>query len=217
MSYNGAVISSTSQFQTFWTNLAGQFKSNTHVIFDCMNEPNGIAASTVAALMQACVTGIRASGATSQLILVEGTSWTGAWTWVSSGNAAAFGPGAIVDPNHNTAIQMHQYLESDGSGTSATCVNATIGANRLAVATQWLEQNGLKGYLGEMGAGSNSACISAVYGALCSMQQSNVWLGMSWWAAGPWWGTYFQSIEPPSGLAIPSVLPQALQPFLPVS
>lgn len=32
-------------------------------------------------LNQACINGIRAAGATSQLILVEGNSWTGAWTW----------------------------------------------------------------------------------------------------------------------------------------
>lgn len=31
-------------------------------------------------------------------------------------------------------------------------------------------------------------CISAVQGALCEMQQSDVWLGALWWAAGPWWG-----------------------------
>ncbi len=63
------------------------------------------------------------------------------------------------------------------------------------------------------------------------MQQSGVWLGALWWAAGPWWGTvsnsslyeytveliipqYFQSIEPPSGAAVPQILPQALVPFL---
>lgn len=32
-------------------------------------------------LNQACINGIRSAGATSQLILVEGNSWTGAWTW----------------------------------------------------------------------------------------------------------------------------------------
>ena len=53
--------------------------------------------------MQAGVNGVRAAGATSQLILVEGTSWTGAWTWVSSGNSAVFG--AIQDPHNNVAIR----------------------------------------------------------------------------------------------------------------
>ncbi|KAJ7651347.1 endoglucanase [Roridomyces roridus] len=215
MLYNNQAITSTSQFQTFWQNLAGQFKGNSRVIFDVMNEPNGIPASTAFSLNQAAVNGIRASGATSQLILVEGTSWTGAWTWVSSGNAAAFT--AIHDPNNNTAIEMHQYLDSDGSGTSGTCVSSTIGAERLAAATSWLQANNMKGFLGEIGAGSNAACISAVSGALCSMQSAagSPWIGVSWWAAGPWWpADYFTSIEPPSGLAISQILPQALKPYL---
>lgn len=212
MIYDNAAISSTSTFQTWWTNFATQFKSNPNVIFDCMNEPNGISAATTFSLMQAAVNGIRASGATTQLILVEGTSWTGAWTWVSSGNSAVFG--AISDPYKNTAIEMHQYLDSDGSGTSGTCVSTTIGAERLAAATSWLQANGLKGFLGEIGAGNNSDCITAVYGALESMQVSGAWIGALWWAAGPWWGDYFTSIEPPSGAAIANVLPQALEPFL---
>ena len=109
---------------------------------------------------------------------------------------------------------MHQYLDSDGSGTSETCVSSTIGAERLQAATAWLKQHNLKGLLGEIGAGSNAACITAVQGALCEMQQSGVWLGALWWAAGPWWGDYYQSIEPPSGPAVASILPQALEPFL---
>ncbi|KAF8071917.1 endoglucanase [Lyophyllum atratum] len=210
MRYNGAVITSTANFQTWWKNLANEFKSNSRVIFDIMNEPNGIDAQTVFNLNQAAVNGIRSSGATSQLITVE--AWTGAWSWTSSGNSNVFG--AIKDPNNNVAIQMHQYLDSDSSGTSATCVSSTIGAERLAAATAWLKANNLKGFLGEIGAGSNAQCISAVKGALCSMQQSGVWIGAAWWAAGPWWGTYFQSIEPPNGAAISQILPQALKPFL---
>lgn len=38
--------------------------------------------SLVADLNQAAIDGIRAAGATSQYILVEGNSWSGAWTWV---------------------------------------------------------------------------------------------------------------------------------------
>lgn len=39
--------------------------------------------SLVLRLNQAAIDGIRAAGATSQYILIEGNSWTGAWTWVS--------------------------------------------------------------------------------------------------------------------------------------
>ncbi|KAF7309725.1 putative endoglucanase [Mycena indigotica] len=227
MSFNGAQITNTASFQTFWTNLAGQFKSNSRVIFDVMNEPNGIAASTVFALNQAAVNGIRAISTltfTQELLgLVHGVSDTILFircsdlrtfsAWQSSGNADAFAAG-IKDPNNNWAIQMHQYLDSDGSGTNAVCVNSTIGASRIADATNWLKSHNFKGFLGEIGAGSDSTCITAVQGAMCAMQQSGAWIGASWWAAGPWWGNYFTSIEPPSGLSIAQILPQALMPFL---
>jgi endoglucanase len=72
---------------------------------------------------------------------------------------------------------MHQYLDSDGSGTSPVCVSSTIGVERVREATEWLKEHGLKGFLGEMGAGSNADCIAAVSGALCHLQQSGVWIG----------------------------------------
>lgn len=50
---------------------------------------------------------------------------------------------------------MHQYLDSDGSGTNATCVSSTIGAERIADATAWLQSTGFKGFLGETAGGSN--------------------------------------------------------------
>ncbi|KAG9019909.1 hypothetical protein FRB90_000040 [Tulasnella sp. 427] len=213
--YNGNVISDNNAFSTWWKNLANEFKSNSRVVFDLQNEPHDIAATTVAATMQAAVNAIRAAGA-NQLILVEGTSWTGAWTWTSSGNANAFA--SFTDPANNFAIEMHQYLDSDGSGTSETCVSSTIGAERIADATAWLKSKGFKGFLGEIGAGSNDACISAVKGALSAMQQpGSPWIGALWWAAGPWWGTYYQSIEPPNGPAIARILPEALTPYLPVT
>jgi hypothetical protein len=104
---------------------------------------------------------------------------------VSSGNCDSLID--LVDPNDNMAYEMHQYLDSDGSGTSETCVSSTIGKERLEAATSWLQANGKKGFLGEIGAGSNDDCITAVQGALCSMQQADgVWIGALWWAAGPW-------------------------------
>ncbi|KZV68271.1 carbohydrate-binding module family 1 protein [Peniophora sp. CONT] len=218
MIYNGAQITSTSNFKSFWTNLATKFAGNANVIFDLMNEPHDIAASTVVSLMQAGIDGIRAAGA-KQLILAEGTSYTGAWTWTTtSGNAAAFEAAPLNDPLGNTAIEMHQYLDSDGSGTSDQCVSSTIGAERVAAATAWLQKNNLKGFLGEIGAGNNDACIEAVYGAFCAMQQAGgVWVGATWWSAGPWWGSYIYSMEPSTGVAVASMLPEALEPFLPVA
>ena len=54
--------------------------------------------------MQAGINGVRASGA-KQMIFVEGTSWTGAWTWTTSGNSNAFTN--LTDPANNFAIGAH--------------------------------------------------------------------------------------------------------------
>lgn len=198
--YNSEIISSTSDFQTFWTNVATEFADNSNVVFDCNNEPHDMTTDTqTAELMQACVTGIRAAGATTQYIFVEGTSYTGAWTWTTSGNSENMGN--ITDTVDNLLVyEMHQYLDSDGSGTSETCVSTTIGAERIEDATTWLRENKKIGIIGEFAGGSNSDCETAVTGMLDYMtENSDVWIGAMWWGAGPWWADYIYSMEPPSG------------------
>jgi endoglucanase len=70
--YYGNVITDTAGFQAFWQTLAAQFKGNSKVIFDTNNEYNTMAGALVASLNQAAINGIRAAGATSQIITVEG-------------------------------------------------------------------------------------------------------------------------------------------------
>lgn len=68
--------------------------------------------SLVFDLNQAAINGIRAAGATKQLILIEGNSYTGAWTWVSSGNADSLID--LVDPNDNIAYGTLFPIPSSG-------------------------------------------------------------------------------------------------------
>lgn len=194
--YQGSIITDTSAFQTFWKNVATQFKSNSKVIFDTNNEYHDMDQTLVLNLNQAAINGIRAAGATSQYIFVEGNSYSGAWTWASTNDNLK----ALTDPSNKIVYEMHQYLDSDGSGTSETCVSSTIGAERVSSATTWLRQNGKLGILGEFAGGANSNCKTAVTGLLNHLQSNtDVWLGAMWWAAGPWWGDYIFSFEPPSG------------------
>ncbi|KAE9370385.1 glycoside hydrolase family 5 protein [Stipitochalara longipes BDJ] len=199
--YYGTVITSASDFQTFWTNVATEFKSNDKVIFDCNNEFHDMPSNElVFALNQACIDGVRAAGATTQYIFVEGTAWSGAWTWTTSGNSEFMGN--LTDPYDKIVYEMHQYLDSDASGTSSTCVSSTIGAERIAAATSWLRKNNKKGIIGEFAGGVNSQCETAVTGMLEALVAANdVWMGALWWGAGPWWGDYLYSLEPPSGTA----------------
>ena len=143
-------------------------------------------------LNQAAITAIRATSATSQYIFVEGNSYSGAWTWTTTNTNL----GNLTDPSDKLIYEMHQYLDSDGSGTSSTCVSSTIGAERVAAATTWLQENGKLGVLGEFAGGANTVCEEAVVGMLNALEAaSDVWLGGMWWSAGPWWGDYIFSLE----------------------
>jgi endoglucanase len=198
--FNGAIITDTAGFKTWWKNVAGQYKNNERVIFDTCNEFHDMDQQLVFNLNQAAIDGIRASGATKQYITPEGNSWTGAWTWVSSGNAASLV--SLKDPQNKLVYQMHQYLDSDGSGTHEECVSATIFRERLTAATKWLKDNKKLGLIGEFAGGNNAQCIAALKDGLAYMQQnSDVWTGAAWWAAGPWWADYMYNMEPTTGKA----------------
>ncbi|KAH0269357.1 endo-beta-1,4-glucanase, partial [Aureobasidium melanogenum] len=205
--YNGAVITSTKDFATFWKTVATQFKDNEKVIFDTNNEFHDESSTLVAELNQAAINAIRSVGATSQYITVEGNAWTGAWTWTTTKGTDGKTNGEtmvnLTDSVENKLIyQMHQYLDSDGSGTHSTCVSQTIGSERLKAATTWLRDNKKIGLIGEFAGAVNADCEAAVKDMLAYVaENSDVWAGALWWAAGPWWGDYMFSVEPKDGVA----------------
>lgn len=207
------IITDTAGFKTWWKNVAAQYKNNNLVIFDTNNEYHDMDQQLVFNLNQAAIDGVRAAGAKSQYITPEGNSWTGAWTWVSSGNAASLVN--LKDPENKLIYQMHQYLDSDGSGTSENCVSTTIFRERLQAATQWLKANKKQGVIGEFAGGVNSQCITALQDGLQYLADNNdVWWGALWWAAGPWWGNYIYNMEPTSGVAWNGILPQIKKYFV---
>ncbi|KAK0624868.1 glycoside hydrolase superfamily [Bombardia bombarda] len=194
--YYDKIITDTAGFQAWWKTVAAQFASNQKVIFDTNNEYHDMDQTLVLNLNQAAINGIRAAGATSQYIFVEGNSYSGAWTWnTTNGNLAA-----LTDSQNKIVYEMHQYLDSDGSGTSTACVSSEIGVQRVVGATAWLRANNKVGIIGEFAGGANGVCQTAVKGLLDHLKaNSDVWQGALWWAAGPWWGDYIYSFEPPSG------------------
>ncbi|KAJ0163980.1 Endoglucanase gh5-1 [Colletotrichum tanaceti] len=193
--YGGSVITDTAAFKTFFANLATQFRANDGVVFDTNNEYNSMDQDLVLRLNQAAVDGIRAAGA-EHWIWAEGNSWSGAHSWTGVNDNMK----GLADPLGRTAYEMHQYLDGDSSGTAADCVSATIGVERVRDATAWLRANNKVGVLGEFAGGANAQCKEAVAGLLDYLQaNSDVWLGATWWAAGPWWDSYMYSFEPETG------------------
>jgi len=103
------------------------------------------------------------------------------------------------------AFEVHVYLD-DGSGSSPTCQSPTIGAERMQAVTDWLRTHGKKGFLGEFGAASNATCLAGLTTLLNHLEaNSTLYLGWTYWAAGPWWGDYFTSLDPSGGADKPQM------------
>jgi endoglucanase len=198
-----------------------------------MNEPANVSASQVAASDNAAIAAIRAAGA-NQMILLEGSSFTGAWTWTnnqgtSGNNSTAFAPANIVDPANNWAIEMHQYMDSNGSGTSNSINNndPMTGVQRLTAATQWLQQNHVRGFLGEFAVDNSivnknnpndpSTLGNEVLNNMLSYMKQNTdaWIGWTWWGGGPWWANNSLFHIDPVGGVDQNVMPLLQQYVVP--
>ncbi len=195
----GSSGTSDATFAGFWGQLAAHFVDQPNVIFGLMNEPHVQSASDWVAPVNDAISAIRAAGATQE-ILVPGTDWTGGSSWITSGNAQVFAP-QVNDPLHNMAFEIHQYSDSDGSGSSTAVVSTTIAEERLQAVTNWAAQTGNKLFLGEFGSGADPASIANLTNMLTYMQQNtNVWQGGTEWGGGPWWGSYGFATDPVNGV-----------------
>lgn len=176
-------------FANFWGKLAKLFANDPAVTYALMNEPHDVAAAQWLKSANAAIAAIRKAGA-KNLVLVPGTSWTGAHSWRSEayGGANATVMAGVVDSGRNFAYEVHQYLDADFSGTKGTCERGDAAAAALEDFTLWLRNHGARGYLGEFGAPAGADC-NAGLAAMVKVMEDNrdVWTGWAYWAAGDWW------------------------------
>lgn len=213
-----------SVFANFWSRMADRYRGNNRVIFNLMNEPANLNTDQWVGAANAAIAGIRQTGA-SNLIMVPGNRYTGAWTWFNSdangrSNAAAMLD--IVDPGANFMIEVHQYMDANGSGTSSGINNndPLTGVQRLTQFTNWLRTNNRRGFLGEfavanstIGPGGSQIGDETLVNMLDYIHgNSDVWGGWAWWAGGPWWsggpgnpgGTPYMFLLDPANLGQPN-------------
>ncbi len=210
--YNGQKIGggtvTDANFANVWTQLATAFAGNSGIAgYDLMNEPNGMPnAQAWPDAAQAAITAIRKVD-TSSAIYVEGDDWSSAgdWSQVNGGLAS------LVDPSNNLIFSAHVYLDNDNSGThfdwaqqAAAGDTTQLGVERLSNFVAWLQANNLKGDVGEIGAGNDSAeWIASLNNTLAYAKANN--LQVTYWAGGPWLGSYAMSVEPTNGVAAPQM------------
>jgi len=192
-----------------WSQLATIFKANPKVMFGITNEPFGIPTMTWFATAQRVINAIRATGAT-QMILMPGNYYSGAGSWTYTGSmfdtgspkrSNAYGwlnangvDRRLSDPANNLAAQVHLYLDKDAAGGVTQIESATIGAERLAVVTDWGRANNVKVMVCEVGFAASNPIANEAWANLINYMNANqdVILGFQWWAYGPptWWGNY---------------------------
>ncbi|KAL2789053.1 glycoside hydrolase superfamily [Aspergillus keveii] len=192
---NGAVTND--QFASVWWQVAARYAGSSRVIFGVMNEPHELDITAWATSAQYAVTSIRDAGATSQMVLLPGTTFTSVGGFISSGSASALS--AIRNPDGSTTnliFDVHQYLDADSSGTSTEC--ATNGVNNLSTLATWLRANNRQAFLTETGGGSTASCYTNLCAELDWMNNnSDVYLGWIGWAAGAF-GADYELAETPT-------------------
>ncbi|KAI0099567.1 glycoside hydrolase family 5 protein [Hypoxylon sp. NC0597] len=217
----------TEQFGEFWGELAKRFADNEKVIFGLMNEPHDMATSLVLKNNQAAIDAIRAANA-SNLIILPGNSWTGGHAWAQGPDPNSAIIHQFEDPLNNTAIDIHEYLDVDFSGTHSECVSDP--ATNLKDVTNWLKEHNLKAFITEFGGQNNTGCANMLTDFIKYMDDNDVYIGWTAWAAGPFWGSAspcctdsknYGSLEPGSKAAdggpslYDTVWLKVLQPLVP--
>lgn len=189
--------SGAAKLADLWTRLANRYKARPDIVFGIMNEPYDIEAGDWRGIVDPVVAAIRSTGA-KNLLLISGTRWSGAHSWLSGGgdsNASAFAD--FADPGDHFLFELHQYLDADSSGSSPMCVDPSLVAGRLRDVTRWLRERRVGAILGEFGAGTGAGCLAGLEAMLAYMDTNpDVWRGWTYWAGGEWWGDYPLSIQP---------------------
>lgn len=183
-----------SAFADFWRRLAAMFAGQDNIIFGLMNEPYDISAEDWLSAANGAISAIRQTGA-GNLVLVPGTSWTGAHSWSGGdyGTPNAEVMSKVADPAGNYAYELHQYLDVDFSGKNEECSRAADAVKAVETIGDWLAGQGRKGFLGEFAVPALVQCQSALSDMVAAVEnRPDVWMGWSYWAAGDWW----QASEP---------------------
>ena len=166
-----------------WSAIATEFKNNSHVSFDLMNEPNSMSTELILSNYNTAIAAIRAVGA-NNLILLEGNHWSSALNWGTAmdgytANSKVFVPSAIKDSNY--AINVHQYFDANYSGTGE-CVPNSIPI--LSDLNKYLKDNNLKAIVTELGGNNTKDCANDINNFLKSLPNDGIYLGWTGWAGG---------------------------------
>lgn len=224
---DGQLILDSAAYESLWGQLLDRMKADSsidmdYIMIDLVNEPVGVPDDKVFTIQTDLIKMLRHKQFNGY-ILVEGNNWTGlhSWTtaqWTGSDgqvytNATLFtrdnfAKAGITDLSH-IAINVHQYLDSDYSGTHDDCQQdlTTTGTNGFNLNTfvDYLNENKLQAIITEFGAGKNAdSCATPLTQFLQYLSDNTAkdknygFIGWTIWSTGHGWGNYNLRVTPTS-------------------
>ena len=201
------------QYASLWSQLAGKFIQKNQVMFDLMNEPFNMDTQLVLDNYNTAIAAIRqaeaAAGVVSpHLLLLEGNSWSGLHSWSSpqtgGSNASVFVPANIKDPKNDYAINVHQYFDSDFSGTTSACIapNTVLNQINWSSFVNWVTTHKVAVMVTEFGTGGSPTCGQDIQTFLSEIGKvpyqsgGGGFLGWTAWSGGSFDSNYILSLNP---------------------
>jgi len=188
-------------FADFWGRMAMRYKALPLVWYNLMNEPHDMPGKANIDAQNAACAAIRGAGAKSK-VLFSGIAWTGAHSWIKSGNGAIM-LGAY-DSANNYAFDVHQYLDQGFGGAGGKPVVPGVGSYILDAVRNWAETHGKKLFLGEFSSGPSKAFLIELDALLAyATTHRDVFIGATYFAGGGVWGHNAGSSDPINGVEKP--------------
>lgn len=225
---DGTLITDTNAYQDIWTKLFTLMKSNPkinmdYIMLDLVNEPVGVPNESVFTIQADVIKTLRKQGFQGY-ILIEGNGWSGLHSWTTSRwlsqdgkttytNATLFTRDNFIKAGitdlSKILINVHQYLDTDYSGTHEQCLTdlTTSGENgfNLNAFVDYLQQNHFKAIVTEFGSGSDHTSCSVALSKFLNYLKDNSakntdsgFVGWTIWSTGHGWGNYNLRVTPTS-------------------
>ncbi len=135
---------------------------------------------------------------TATKLYVEGDFYASAGAWTTYNRNLS-----VSDSADNLVYEAHVYGDRDSSGQhydwdTEVSYGVTVDtiAQRVGNFTGWCASKGVACMIGEVGVGNDDPNwnVELAHG-LAAMQSAGI-TAFTYWAGGPWWGSYPMSIEP---------------------
>lgn len=207
--YYGKLIASAevpvAEFADAWARLAAKTKAHPGLFgYGLMNEPHGTNGKWPEAAL-AAAQAIRKIDP-DNWILVAGEHWSSAQRWPKANPHLIDAP-FMRDPASKLIYEGHLYFDADGSGTYKNrneTFDPMLGVKRVEPFVHWLKEHKLRGFVGEYGVPDWSKSAMTAMDNLLSYLEKNC-IPSTYWAGGPWWGTYPMALDAKDGKPRPQL------------